>query len=355
MRLRSFAPFVVISLLYLLSASASAQTCPGAADQFWKNDNLPQNPSGATAVAVVPGLCPGEASGSVFNLTTGQAPQHVKQVSVGFGAQGGVGGKTAQVNIEIYDGVTWNGTKPVLGPKVFDYNVANGSNVTVQSHGINVFDISSNNVLVGQGTTAFAVVFRMVSNTNGSCAAGYTANFFTDATSTFSCSAKPKANLMFILGQGFVDPSNATVSGFPLCPLFYNGNFAIRACTEAAICQVDKGFAGPGDARISMCGGDLSAGTSAQFKLVKANANVVGLAFVSVAFNPTFAGVIGGTICPVPALTVIALPTNASGEILVPVPGGGGPAFFFVQMVTPNAAMPKGYEVTNCLQVVLLA
>ena len=120
-----------ITAFFALTDGAAAQTCPGASDLFWKNDTLPQVPSGATPVAVVPGLCPGEAAGSVFNLNLGQATQHVKQISVGFGAQGGVNGKTAQVNVEIYDGVTWNGTKPVFGTKVFDYAVANGSNYTV--------------------------------------------------------------------------------------------------------------------------------------------------------------------------------------------------------------------------------
>ena len=43
---------------------------------------------------------------------------------------------------------------------------------------------------------------------------------------------RPQTNLIDIIGQGWQDASSAVVTGVPLCPLFYSGNWAIRACGE---------------------------------------------------------------------------------------------------------------------------
>lgn len=344
-------------LVAVTSSVAQAQVCNGPNDLFWKNDTLPQVPGGQFAVAVVPGLCEGEAIGAVFTLPNTTSPQLLKKVAVGFGHQFGTQGLIALANIEIYDGVTFSGNKPIPGPKLFDLGQAQGS-LQVTTHGITEFDMTPYNVTVGNGKNNFAVVFRSSFNTNGTCAGGYPANFITDAAQSFNCTAVPKRNLMDIQGQGWVDPSNATVQGFPLCPLFYNGNWIIRACTEPtvpAICQANLGFGGPGNSVLSMCGGDLSTGSNATLKLTQANPNVVGVLFAGVAFSPTFVPELFGILCPIPPILALTLPTDPNGELTIPnVPGGGGPVSFYIQMVTPDPLQVKGYEVSNCVKVQLL-
>lgn len=353
-------PVVSVAVaIVALTGLAQGQACNTAQSTFWKNDLLPQFPSGSTAVSVIPGLCEGEGAASVFTLPPGSSAKVLEKVAVGFGANGGIGGFQALVNVEIYDGITWSGNTPILGPKVFDFEQDYSSSFTVTSHGINELDLSSYNVVVGNGTTGFVVAFRMSFNPNGSCQSGFNANFFTDNPSfTFTCNTPAKKNLIFIQGQGWRDPKFAMVGGFSLCPLYYNGNWAIRACTSdvaPAFCQQNLGLGGPGNSLLSLCGGDLSTGSTATFKLENANPNVFGVLFVSPFFSPTFVPELFGILCPLPASLVVSLPTDALGQTVIPgVPGGGGPFNVYMQMVTPDPAQIKGYEVSNCVKLAFL-
>jgi hypothetical protein len=349
-------PIVSVFLASMVCGGlAHGQACGTATSKFWKNDILPQIPSGATAVSIIPGLCEGEAAGSVFTIPGGTGAQMLEKVAVGFGANGGINGFQAVVNVEIYDGIVWSGNTPILGAKVFDFEQDYSASFTVTSHGINELDLTPYNVVVGNGTNAFVVVFRSTFNFNGNCASGFTANFFTDNPSfSFNCNTVAKKNVIFIQGQGWRDPKFATVSGLPLCPIYYNGNWVIRACTQdvaPAVCQQNLGLGGPGNTLLSICGGDLSTGTTATFKLENANASVPGILLVSPFFAPTFSPVVFGVICPIPATLVLTLPTDALGQIVIPgVPGGGGPFSLHMQMITPDPAQIKGYEVSNCLK-----
>ena len=234
---------VCVKLLYAVAAAiaaggaVAAQQCPDSSDTFWKNDKLPDIPGGApVGISIIPGLCEGEAAGSVFKIPPGAGPMQLTQVAAPFAAPGGAPGFVAAVNVEIFDGITWLGDTPVLGTKVFDLNADVGVDMQVTSTGVNVFDASPYGITVGNGTSAFVVAFRMNLNLNGSCATGYTANFFTDNdTFGFTCDpliTLPKTNLIDIQGQGWADAGKATVGGFPLCPFFYSGNWVIRACTQ---------------------------------------------------------------------------------------------------------------------------
>jgi hypothetical protein len=354
--IRTFVPLALVVAFGIAPDASLAQNCASGSHTFWKNDILPQNPSSLATISVIPGLCEGEAAGSVFTLAGGSGPQKVEKVAVGFGAAGGTGGFVALANIEVYDGITWAGNVPVLGTKVFDYEGQFSTSAQLVSTGINEVDLSGFNIVVGNGTTAFVVVFRMGFNPNGSCAGGYTANFFTDNSSIFGgCNTLEKKNVMFVQGQGWVDPKFATVSGFPLCPLFFNGNWAIRACTSPvapAFCQQDLGLGGPGNTKLSICGGNLATGTSATFRLDFANPSVTAIVFVSPSFQPTFVPELFGFLCPLPALLAVPLPTDPLGQIVIPgVPGGGGPATVHMQAVSPDPGQVKGYEVSNCLRV----
>lgn len=218
---------------------AVAQPCPNTGDTFWQNDNLPPNPPQIpTAVSVIPGLCEGEAAASVFAIPPGTPPQQLTQVVAPWGAAGGVNGQAATLNVEIYDGIQWSGGIPTLGPQVFDLNGA-GSSMQVMSHGLNTLDVSSFNIVVGNNNaTHFVVAFRVNFNPSGACATGYNANLFTDNMQlNLFCNPNitpTQTNLIDITGQGWRDAATATVTGIPLCPIFYSGNWVIRACSTNA-------------------------------------------------------------------------------------------------------------------------
>jgi hypothetical protein len=224
-------PSTVLSLVVaafvafvLCARDAAAQTCPNGSDVFYKNDVFPQVPAGGLPVAIVPGLCEGEAAGAVFTLS-GPGPQRLTQVACPFTSPTGLG-LSATVNLVVYDNVTFNGAGvPQMGNVVFDLVNATGNELQVFEGGINTFDVSSYNILVSG--PKFVVAFFMNFNPNGNCTSGFTSNFFTDNT---PCVAQK--NLIYIEGQGWVDSQKANVFGIPLCGLFYKGNWVIRCCAE---------------------------------------------------------------------------------------------------------------------------
>lgn len=225
--------------LVLPIATTSAQSC--GAGSLFKNDSLPDVPSGQFSFSVIPGLCEGEAAGSVFDLPAGSDPQKLTSVSFGFGSNGGVSGNIALVDIEIFDGVSFAGQSATLGPKVFDFEDDVGGNIQATSTAINVIDLSQFDIVVGGGAqpSSFVVAVRMLFNPNGSCASGFTSNFFTDNSQPglFGCDPNITPvgkNLIDVQGAGWVDPALYTQGGIPLCPLFYSGNWVIRACGEGA-------------------------------------------------------------------------------------------------------------------------
>lgn len=226
-----------------LCAPAVAQGCSGLGT-FWKRDNLPIIPTGATPVAVIPGMCEGESAGVVFEMPANMSPQRIKQVTAPWGhGLGGTNGFVAQLDVEIYDGVSFAGGIPNMGTLVWSL-APTQSAMQVQTHGLNTLDVSQYNIIVGlappTGTPPvrrFAVCFRCDLNLypGGTCAGGYAANFFTDASTSFgACNTPLRTSLIEMLGVGWRDAATATVSGFPICPFAYNGTWAIRCCTEDA-------------------------------------------------------------------------------------------------------------------------
>lgn len=239
-----------LSLLvpYLLTTAALlAQGCPGPGT-FWKRDSLPVAPSGLTSVGVVAGMCEGESAGVVFEMPANMSVQRITQVVAPWGHAFGTPGFTAALDIEIYDGVSFNGAVVNMGTLVFSLSSQATSNMQVTTHGLNTFDMTPYNVVVGTapgtGSPAvrrFAVCFRCDLNAlPDTCNNGTgQANFFTDATALVGLQCNPaitpqRTSVIEIQGQGWRDPALATVGGLPLCPLYYRGVFCIRACTEDA-------------------------------------------------------------------------------------------------------------------------
>lgn len=222
----------------LLAVDASAQTC-GAGQILLKNDILPDNPSGRFLVGVVPGVCKNEAVMSAFDAS---GPCKVKSVSVMFGHRSGVSGAKAVVDLEIYDGATFQSSgRVVLGMLLFKTSRDAGLNLQIQSHALNTYTLPKD-VLVPSGRPIIG--YRMMLNTSGgSCAFGFNANFCVDAANN----CKRGINILDAPSQfGLVDPAVWSVSGTRLCPLYIRGSWIIRACVEPQVSLTWTGNPTPG-------------------------------------------------------------------------------------------------------------
>jgi hypothetical protein len=227
-------PLLTLAGALLLATASSAQLCNSGTETFLKNDTLPQIP-GASTVSVIQGLCEDEAAGCVFDVSGLGAPVQINKASVGYVNIASASGITAAVNLVIYDGISWSGGLPTLGPVAFNFGVTTGASIQLTSSGINEVDISPYNVTVSSGTAV--VTWEMEFNTGGSCPTGYQTNYATDfAGGGGGCSPAQK-NLIFITGQGWRDVTTAKIGPggfFDLCPQFYAGNWIIRICAEGS-------------------------------------------------------------------------------------------------------------------------
>ncbi|MFY9342194.1 MAG: hypothetical protein WAT39_06885 [Planctomycetota bacterium] len=250
---------LVLSLLGA-AAPALAQGC-ATAGTFWKRDTLPVTPSGLTAVSVIQGMCEGESAGVVFEMPASMSVQRITQVVAPWGAALGVNGFQALLDVEVYDGVSFSGANVNMGTLVFSLSQAATANMQVQSHGLNVLDTSTYNIIVGAAPPTapgpvrrFAICFRCDFNGHptGSCAGGWPANFFTDnsqqPTFPFTCNnviTPQRTSIIEIQGQGWRDAALASVTGIQLCPIYYSGIWCIRCCSQDAFPAYYQTF-GPG-------------------------------------------------------------------------------------------------------------
>jgi hypothetical protein len=119
------------------------------------------------------------------------------------------------------------------------------------------------------------------------------------------------------------------------------------------VCQADIGFAGPGGSVLTMCGGDLSTGTTAYVQLLNGPSFAATLLLGGMTNAPM--PFKGGLLVPVPIAISLPLVTDAAGEFLLEgVTGGGGPATLYVQCAIADAGQPAGVGLSNALQVELL-
>lgn len=331
--------------LAAFSAVTGAQLCSGG-ETFWKNDNLDDVPGGILPVAFPQGLCEGEAGAAIFDLT-GLPNQNIEDVTVGFASA--FGGLTAAVNIEIYDGVTFSGGIPTLGPKVFDLEEDFDTSLEVASTALNTFDLAGIPVEVGNHPSKkFVIAYRISFNFNGNCASGYSANLMIEGN---GCSPQQK-NLIFIQGQGWRDATTATIGPIGLCPLFWKGNWVIRACTSSTsepVCQPDLGFGGPGASVLSACGDPLGTGGSATLLLENAPAFTPVLLFYGGQENPF--PLLGGTLVPVPYLAFETLATDISGSLALPLDIDPPiPVDVYVQYMIWDPSLPQNWQFSNALR-----
>jgi hypothetical protein len=122
---------------------------------------------------------------------------------------------------------------------------------------------------------------------------------------------------------------------------------------DGPVCQPDLGFAGPGDASLSVCGDALASGGSADLLLSGAPASSPAWIAGSLNFDPT--PLLGGTIVTVPVLFVVPVLTDAAGALAVPgLPGGGGPLELYVQCAILDSGQPAGFALSNAVKLQFL-
>jgi len=114
------------------------------------------------------------------------------------------------------------------------------------------------------------------------------------------------------------------------------------------VCASDIGFGGPGNSLLSLCGGDLTAGGTAELLLTNAPANSMALLALGLDANPV--AFKGGMLVPFPALSLFPRMTDANGEISNPnVTSTGMPLTFFLQYIVVDGAQPAGFGLSNAL------
>lgn len=149
------------------------------------------------------------------------------------------------------------------------------------------------------------------------------------------------------------DPNLAPPFDVELVPRPQGAGFDVGAYEWTPVCQSDLGFGGPGSAELSLCGGDLSSGTTAVLRLIVAAPIqpawlVAGLQNQPIPF-------VGGTLVPSPTVIVPLGLTDAAGEVAIPnLPGGGGPVVVYVQAAFADSSLPQGFGLSNALGVQLL-
>ena len=105
-----------------------------------------------------------------------------------------------------------------------------------------------------------------------------------------------------------------------------------------AECQEDIGFGGPGGASLSVCGGDLTAGTTADVYFTGGPVDGTAIALATLALSPI--PLAGGTLIdPTPDFFSVFNTNLAGAAVLTGVPGGIGPVSLFLQTVFFDPAL----------------
>ncbi len=118
------------------------------------------------------------------------------------------------------------------------------------------------------------------------------------------------------------------------------------ACT---MCQQNVGLMGPGTATFSLCGGDLSFGTSATLAVEGTPPFATGVLIASL-FNfgsPLFGGLLIDSVPPL----ILGIGMDGAGNLIVPgFPGGLGDFAIYAQVVYADLAQAQGWGITNALR-----
>lgn len=137
------------------------------------------------------------------------------------------------------------------------------------------------------------------------------------------------------------------------------GNFIVEAgidhfiAGDASGCQESVGFAGPGSLTLSVCGGELSIGTTAEIRLTGVLHNDVAYFVAHPTLEPF--SVAGGMIVSATPLAVAAVPTPAAGDLVLPgLIGGIGPLTLYLQALQVDGTLPEYLAFSNIVRIQFL-
>ena len=124
-------------------------------------------------------------------------------------------------------------------------------------------------------------------------------------------------------------------------------------CTVPVYCQSNIGMQGPGSATMSICGGNLTPGTSAALKVESAVPNAQAFLLVATALAPL--PVFSGTAINSNPIRLLPFITDGVGEWGIPnIPGGGGVQIFYLQAAQLSSTLPSGLGFTNGVRLIFL-
>lgn len=132
----------------------------------------------------------------------------------------------------------------------------------------------------------------------------------------------------------------------------YASNRNCLGCESTDVCQTDLGFGGPGTGEMSLCGGDLSAGTTATLLLENTGvSNQLGFLFAGPFLSPL--PFRGGTLYPNPLSIAGAFFVNILGNYSTTVPGSSTPQQIYLQAVYGDPGQAQGVGISNVLRVIV--
>lgn len=149
--------------------------------------------------------------------------------------------------------------------------------------------------------------------------------------------------------KGTHDVAVFDIDGDGLDDMIVSRNAGTTAYRRVPVCQADLG-GGVGSLVLTVCGNELHSGVTAQLKLTGALPNVPVLVLASATAVPTFIPEIANTVLAFPPFYIGAFNTNASGELNLPVAGGGGPLSIVAQCLAFDGT-PTLFSPSNAVQV----
>ena len=152
--------------------------------------------------------------------------------------------------------------------------------------------------------------------------------------------------------KGTHDFAVLDIDGDGLDDLLVSRNAGTETYRRVPHCQTDIGGGAPGLV-LTVCGSKLSLGSSAQLRLTGALPGVPVLVLLSTSTVPTFIPAINDTVLAFPPIWIGTFNSNAAGEVVLPVGGGGGPAVLTVQCLAFDGT-PDLFSPSNGVEVELL-
>ena len=133
----------------------------------------------------------------------------------------------------------------------------------------------------------------------------------------------------------------------------YRNNKVCLSCVDPVVCQIDLGFGGPGTGVLTVCGGSLASGTTADLEFT--NGYLLGRAFIMVGTSNNPTPFKGGLLVPVPGTLVGPFTQDFFGAFSVPgIQGGGGFFTFFLQVIYEDFSLPTFVGLSNAVSVTKL-